>query len=1362
MKMNHNLATRATSLVWKARPIFLSSTFRDMHAERDYLREHGFPCLAEQLRDRCHYLNIIDLRQGVENVSEADEAKRELQVLKVCLDEIKRSKPFLVAMLGDRYGWIPPAERSVAAARDAGLADSVEVANRSVTELEILYGVLENSDQRIRSWFYLRTLDRTGMPPEVAVRFPAESPDDDPTSPAGRLKALKERIRREMPDRVREYTLRWDVTADKLVGLEAFDLQVAEDLWSDLNQETSEHQRQAPTTWQEADARSVTDFVSERTRSYVARPVITEPMLAHALSPAVTGADWGLVVTGESGSGKSTLFGSVFNALQPKAESGEIVLLAHAAGIFPMSGQVNRMLSRWVAELAEHLDIPNPLDQSGTPTEWHPSDLHRLGRKPQSTAEDIDKAFASLLEQTAVHRRVVLLVDALNQFEPSVRANHLTWLPVIWPDNARFIATAIPCQATATLKEREGCCAFPVPPMMSDEAREFARCYYRERHHRDTNPSVVDALLAKNVNETTLHVPAHGNPLWLALALHEMNLLEADDYERADREFAHIPVTERLQALQLDAAEKLPADVPGLYVELLDRAERVFGKVWTDAFVDLIAVSRAGWRESDLRILMSTVSGQQWDEVSFAGVRRALGTHVVQRGNQAQWDFTHAYLRDTVLKRDLADGRPRIRLHSLIADHLQSLPSTDPLRISETMYHLVNHEDQNRAANYLAEAYKQTSTHAQYAPELNGAVNAIIDVICNAADDECRERLLNWIQGLLNGDAERIRCVACVMICNIDTGLASRKDMQTEKTRFRLLQNARDALVLQAEAQSETILIKQHFSHDRLLKSAFDAATTYLDDWALSLWLSHITISELFQNQGNLDGSLESCQKALAWADRLARMDTDNKMWEDCLANSNAKVGDIEFLKGDSDNALKRFHGSLSISKRITADDPSNQLWQLHLGSYYDRIGQCLLTQRDLSGALNASRESLKVFTRLTELQPNNTDWQRSLAVSYLFNGDIYRDIGALDDALNAYRKSLAITERLMMSDPSNWLWEDDLGNSHERIGFVLLAQDQSVDALNAYNKSLQAREHLAAINPSDTNWQRSLAVSHEKIGDLLLSQNDLTGALDSHRKALAIQKLIVATDSINMRSLRDLSVSWEKVGDVQQTQNSLVDALDSYRQSFMLRKRMATADSNNAIWQRDLSVTHNKIGDMLLAQGNANEALSSYREALLIREQLAETNQHSVECQSDLSASHLRIAEALFAQGDINNALSSYHKTLVMRVHLVEANPNNENLKHDLFVIQSIMAELSEKIDRKKGRESEPPSNPFRIPSGLSLVIRIGMLALLLWLPTISPWFWLVSAPVLLINALMLIILLFAFLKQPNRTQRGKRNNDT
>ena len=273
------------AFAWKSRPIFISSTFRGMHDERDWLSVRAFPLLADKLRDRCHYLVTIDLRQGVETTDAADEAARELQVLKVCLNEIERSKPFFVAMLGERYGWVPSADRITAAARDAGLPESVNVAGKSVTELEILYGVLENQDQRKRSWFYFRTLDRTHMPPEVSAKFPAEKESLDPDSPFAKLTALKNRIRLTMPDRVRDYTLRYDEKTQSLTGLNELDALIAEDLWTDLNTETADRLRNAPRTWQESEARGVSDFVAERNRDYVERPAITDQMRSPTRSP---------------------------------------------------------------------------------------------------------------------------------------------------------------------------------------------------------------------------------------------------------------------------------------------------------------------------------------------------------------------------------------------------------------------------------------------------------------------------------------------------------------------------------------------------------------------------------------------------------------------------------------------------------------------------------------------------------------------------------------------------------------------------------------------------------------------------------------------------------------------------------------------------------------------------------------------------------------------------------------------------------------------------------------------------------------------------------------------------------------------
>jgi len=47
---------------WKTVRIFISSTFRDMHAERDHLVKVVFPELRERMAGRHLYLVDIDLR----------------------------------------------------------------------------------------------------------------------------------------------------------------------------------------------------------------------------------------------------------------------------------------------------------------------------------------------------------------------------------------------------------------------------------------------------------------------------------------------------------------------------------------------------------------------------------------------------------------------------------------------------------------------------------------------------------------------------------------------------------------------------------------------------------------------------------------------------------------------------------------------------------------------------------------------------------------------------------------------------------------------------------------------------------------------------------------------------------------------------------------------------------------------------------------------------------------------------------------------------------------------------------------------------------------------------------------------------
>jgi hypothetical protein len=89
---------------WRTVRLFISSTFRDMHAERDYLVKVVFPDLRERLERHRIYLDDIDLRWGL-----TEEQAREGRALQTCLEQIEecrpstadeQRRPFFIGILG--------------------------------------------------------------------------------------------------------------------------------------------------------------------------------------------------------------------------------------------------------------------------------------------------------------------------------------------------------------------------------------------------------------------------------------------------------------------------------------------------------------------------------------------------------------------------------------------------------------------------------------------------------------------------------------------------------------------------------------------------------------------------------------------------------------------------------------------------------------------------------------------------------------------------------------------------------------------------------------------------------------------------------------------------------------------------------------------------------------------------------------------------------------------------------------------------------------------------------------------------------------------------------------------------------------
>jgi len=132
--------------------VFLSSTFRDFGEERDLLVKRVFPALRARLKDRFVELVDVDLRWGIT----AEEAERG-EVLPICLAEIDRARPYFIGMLGERYGWIPPPDGYAADLLERQPWLKKHQGGKSVTELEILHGVLNNRRMKGRAFFYFRS-----------------------------------------------------------------------------------------------------------------------------------------------------------------------------------------------------------------------------------------------------------------------------------------------------------------------------------------------------------------------------------------------------------------------------------------------------------------------------------------------------------------------------------------------------------------------------------------------------------------------------------------------------------------------------------------------------------------------------------------------------------------------------------------------------------------------------------------------------------------------------------------------------------------------------------------------------------------------------------------------------------------------------------------------------------------------------------------------------------------------------------------------------------------------------------------------------------------------------------------------------
>lgn len=479
---------------WQNVYIFISSTFNDMHAERDYLIKRVFPELRLWCAEHKLKLIDIDLRWGVSE-KDATENKR---VVDVCLNNVDKCRPFLLCLLGQRRGWIPALSdiNEETLLKFPGLKEYI--GKSSITELEIIHGLLhplnDGSAGMRHAFFYHREPDYIEQIESEEIRQIFELDADDTF-----MESLKESYD------VLDYSAEWnpnkvslelknvqgkDLSQGRLedfkIGDVPLSIVVSSQLKAAIAEEFPEHFAEAEDLDDIGRELNHQDnFLFSACDSYISRlyeeTKILDYLNGNVNKPCIFMAD--------AGTGKTSMLAWLI---------GEKLV-------------TDTIIYRFVGTSSASSDVAHTLHQV----------VEELARKGLITEEDLEEAKTNImLKFPAVLKKIKgeckIILDAVDQW------NHLTpssfrWLPESLPANVKILLS-VKKDGQEDIVQHLTAKDYLVKELssISDDGEKTAIIAgYLSSFLKDIDEKQIGHILG---------LPGSGNPLYLKIVLNELRI----------------------------------------------------------------------------------------------------------------------------------------------------------------------------------------------------------------------------------------------------------------------------------------------------------------------------------------------------------------------------------------------------------------------------------------------------------------------------------------------------------------------------------------------------------------------------------------------------------------------------------------------------------------------------------------------------------------------------------------------------------------------------------------------------------------------------------------------------------------------
>ncbi len=1202
--------------------IFVSSTFRDMQSERDILAQQVIPSLNIYAREYGENIRFIDLRWGV-NTAELGSVEGNKKVLSVCLDEIDNTRPYMIVLVGERYGWIPPADllQTAADSKSHPLYDY----EKSVTELEIEYGALGENANLSHCLFYFREpLKIEDIPDEFKGAYLELNPAIEM-----KLLALKEKIKKSGA-LIKSYSCEWDNQSFGLSVPLSFAKTVEEDV---KNLFARDFEKLKGLSWQQREEISGALFAQQKAAQFSARYSVLE-----AIETEIKKSETNLfLMQGVAGSGKSTVMAKLRERLSDENETFFFACgnSARSQTAFDLLKQIVYKLEM-LTDAEEHFGDEDTTYNSGNEAGESRAreSLSEDGKAKKKTLEEWRDKFSELAVSYTkkTNKPLYIIADALDQLAEDETAKTFSWLSPFLPEGVTVIASMLD--------------SFEIPifyPLQSSSKQ-----YLLEKLSKEEIPQIIGSIVKSNgkelsevVTERLSALLGAENPLYISLALQRLLMLDSEDFAKIAEGGNDMNA---INAFMLSLIESFPKTPEEMAVMLIEEAGSRIDESFCKEVASLLSVSRRGLRITDLQGIFLS-ENKNFKNIDFSLFTKYLSNFFLERSD-GRIDFTHRVIRQGLLSVADFEGE-----NKKILNHLKELDANDEVRISEIVYHSYKADDKEFLAEYI-DGYTDDNRDA-IAEELHNIAlydeSWIIDLVEFAVLQKEYDSFAQFINFdffyRFKGSLAEYKILYEIMkklSSNLETLNLKNPTVIRHRAVAMAYSNLGDILTAQGEYDEARSYYQKMLEISEDLSKQIETTEAMRD-----LSVSYNSVGGILEIGGEYEEAYVYYKKAFEINKSLSEQLKTQESQKDLSAIYD-KLGGILVALGDYKEAVSCYQKCLEISKSLFEEQKNTDTMRnLLIG--YERVGSVYVYQGEYKEALPFYQESLEIAKSLAE-KLGTPEVMLSLSVDYNCIGNILQNLGEYEEARSFYHRDLEIAEKLseQLGTPQSM---KNLASSYNGLGLVLQNQGEYEEALSFYHKDLEITERLSEQLKTPQSMS-DLSGSYNSIGNILELQGEYKEALSFYQKNLELAEEL-AEQLKTPQSMKELAGSYNNVGNILDKEGEYEEALSLYQKGFEIAEDLAEQIGSPQL-MRDLFVSYYNIGNIYNAEGDYDNALKMHERGLEISRNLDEQLQ-TPQSMRDLFASYYSIGDIYNNQGDYDNALNMYQEVLEISENLFE-----------------------------------------------------------------------------------------------------------